>query len=165
VGHTIVVMTIGGNDFASSVLGGDPAGAPLDAAMANLREIVAYLQNPANFPDGTSIFITTVYDPTDGQDQASACFLGFQVPGVAAALDVWRQRYLELGAELGFAVVDSIGHFRGHGWHATETANPYYHSADPTLWFSDCVHPNDRGHHELRQLFFEAIAGGGYSAD
>ena len=30
---------------------------------------------------------------------------------------------------------------------------------DATGWFSDCIHPNDRGHHELRRLFFEAIDG------
>jgi len=36
---------------------------------------------------------------------------------------------------------------------------PYYDATDPTVWFSDCVHPNDRGHQELRRVFFEAISG------
>jgi hypothetical protein len=35
--------------------------------------------------------------------------------------------------------------------------NPYYYADDPTKWFSDCIHPDNRGHSELRRLFFEAI--------
>lgn len=37
--------------------------------------------------------------------------------------------------------------------------NPDYDRADPTGWFSDCIHPNDRVDSELRRLFFEAIDG------
>jgi hypothetical protein len=55
--------------------------------------------------------------------------------------------------------VDALGHFHGHGNNHDDPENPYYDEEDPSGWFDDCVHPNDRGHHEIRRLFFEAVAG------
>jgi len=63
-------------------------------------------------------------------------------------------------AERGFAVLDLRGHFLGHGYHAEDPTVPSYDPEDPTLWFApDCIHPNDRGHHEVRRLFHAAITG------
>ena len=57
-------------------------------------------------------------------------------------------------------MVDMHGHFLGHGLNYDMTDNAEYDAADPTLWFeSDCIHPNERGHHELRRVFFGAMAG------
>ena len=56
-----------------------------------------------------------------------------------------------------FAMIDALGHFHGHGFHFDEPANDYYVAADPTLWFADCVHPNDVGHAQMSGLFHEAI--------
>ena len=58
---------------------------------------------------------------------------------------------------MGFAVIDMLGHFHGHGHNYDHTENPYYDAADPTGWFADCIHANDRGHHEIRRLFYEAM--------
>ena len=42
----------------------------------------------------------------------------------------------------------------GHGFHATSETLESYDANDATEWFdNDCIHPNDRGHHELRRLF------------
>jgi len=68
------------------------------------------------------------------------------------ALDVWRDRYIGLGREMGFAVIDSLGYFHGHGHNYQHMTNPYYDRADPTGWFSDCIHPNDRGHEIIAKL-------------
>lgn len=156
-GHTVVVMTIGGNDLGGRLLAGDYTGAILDDAIANLRSIVGFLQDPAHFPDGTSIFVASIYDPSDGEDHASGCLFDVEFPGISEAIDVWHARYEALSAELGFTVVDATSHFRGHGWNYANPQNPFYDEDDPSLWFSDCIHPNDRGHHELRRLFRAAI--------
>jgi hypothetical protein len=101
-----------------------------------------------------------VYDPSDGTGHVDGCFFNLTLPELVAALDVWRDRYVELATEMGFAVVDGLGHFHGHGHSYADPENPWYDAEDPSGWFDDCVHPNDRGHHEIRRLFFEAIAGG-----
>ena len=156
-GHTIVAITIGGNDLSGSLFSGGFTGQLMEDALDNLAKVVAFLQDPANFPDGTTIYVATVYDPTDGEDHASACYFDVTVPDISAAINVWRERYIDLGKEMGFAVVDTLSHFRGHGWNYGNESNPFYDEDDPSLWFADCVHPNDQGHSEYRRVFFEAI--------
>jgi len=157
MGHSIVVMTLGGNDVQSALLTGNPTGPVLDSAIGNLRAIVQYLQDRANFPDGVSIYAMDVYDPSDGEGFIRGCFFNLMLPEFVLALEVWRTRYIALATEMGFAVIDGLGHFHGHGFHYDNRMNPYYNAADPTPWFNDCIHPNDRGHHEIRRLFYEAI--------
>jgi lysophospholipase L1-like esterase len=156
-GHSIVVITIGGNDLQGAILSPDPTGEVLDDAMENIRVVIEALQDPEDFPDGTSIYLMNVYDPSDGVAQIEGCFFGLMLPQLVAALDVWSDRYIELGTEMGFAVIDALGRFHGHGFYSDDPENPYYDPADATHWFDDCIHPNDRGHHEIRRLFFEAI--------
>lgn len=156
-GHSVVVITIGGNDLQTAIVTGNPEGPPLTTAIANLRTVVGFLQDPANFPDGASVYVGAVYDPSDGEGQIQGCFFNLRLPTFVTALDTWRARYVALGTEMGFAVVDALGHFHGHAHHNDNAENPYYDAADPSRWFSDCIHPNDRGHHELRRLFFQAI--------
>ncbi|MEM9075060.1 MAG: SGNH/GDSL hydrolase family protein [Myxococcota bacterium] len=157
VGHTVVVVTIGGNDLQSALVGGNPTGPLLDRAIAAIRAMAERLLDPTDFPDGTSLYLAAVYDPSDGEAQIDGCFFNLELPELVAALDVWRDRYIELGEELGFSVIDALGHFHGHGHNHMNTENPFYDSADPSFWFADCIHPNARGHHELRRLFYEAM--------
>ena len=128
-------------------------------ALANIGAVVTALQDPARFPDGTSIYVADVYDPSDGTGHVNGCFFDLTLPELITALDVWRDRYIELGTQMGFGIVDMLGHFHGHGYEYATATNPYYDTDDPTLWFADCVHPNDIGHDQIRQLFFEAIDG------
>ena len=158
-GHTVVVLTIGGNDLQSAIGGGDPTGRLLTEALANIRAMVEFFQDPGRFPDGSSIYLANVYDPSDGVARIATCFFGLSLPQLVSALDVWSERYMELGREMGFAVVDTLGAFHGHGPHSSDMSNPFYDAEDPTMWFSDCIHPNPRGHHELRRLFYEAMDG------
>jgi lysophospholipase L1-like esterase len=160
-GHSIVTITIGGNDlFGTAVALGDPTPELLDSAVGKLHDLICWLQDVGRFPDGASIYLMAVYDPTDGAGQAAQCFFGVPVLDFVRVLDAWRDRYVQLGAQLGVAVIDALGAFHGHGFHHDDAANPYYRAADPSLWFApDCLHPNDRGHNELRRLFFEAIDG------
>jgi lysophospholipase L1-like esterase len=158
-GPQIVTITIGGNDLTGALYGGqDPNGAVLTNAIQNIKNLVTDLQDKTKFPGGTSIYLMTVYDPTDGKGQATGCFGGLSAPSFVTALDNWRTQYIKLGTDMGFSVVDALGHFHGHGFNNMDTSNRYYDAMDPSRWFyTDCIHPNDRGHDELRRLFFEAI--------
>ncbi len=158
-GHSIVAITIGGNDLYGRILSlGDPTPALLDAAIENLRDLVGYLHDVKRFPDGTSIYLMAVFDPSDGVGKAPQCFFGLDLAAFVPALDAWRDAYIRLGTELNFAVVDALGAFHGHGLHNGDVGSRYFYAPDPSPWFSpDCRHPNDRGHNEIRRLFFEAI--------
>lgn len=158
-GHSVVVITIGGNDLQLAIISGNPEGATLTTAINNIRQTVQFLQDPANFPDGASIYVSAVYDPSDGEGYIEGCFFNLRLPTFVTGLNTWRSRYVDLGREMGFGVVDALGHFHGHGHNYAHMDNPFFDRTDPSGWFSDCIHPNDRGHHELRRLFFEAIDG------
>ncbi len=158
-GHSVVVITIGGNDLQLAIISGNPEGGVLNSAINNIRQAVQFLQDPANFPDGVSLYLAAVYDPSDGEGFIEGCFFNLRLPAFVTGLNTWRARYIALGQEMGFGVIDALGHFHGHGHNFMHTDNPYYDAADPSGWFSDCIHPNDRGHHEMRRLFFEAIDG------
>ena len=162
--HATVVMTVGGNDIKRILVQGGLAsmfrceavlcGAALDGVLQRLRDIVALLRSPGHFPAGASLYLGTVYDPTDGEDAASA-LEGVRVPGFGRALETWSAAYHALGVELGFTVVDVLGAFRGHGFGRARAEG-----SNTSHWFADWIHPNDRGHHELRCLFYTAIARG-----
>ena len=158
-GHSVVVITIGGNDLQLAIISGNPEGGVLNSAINNIRQAVQFLQDPTNFPDGVSLYLAAVYDPSDGEGFIEGCFFNLRLPAFVTGLNTWRARYIALGQEMGFGVIDALGHFHGHGHNFMHTDNPYYDTADATGWFSDCIHPNDRGHHEMRRLFFEAIDG------
>jgi len=158
-GHSVAVITIGGNDVTTGfAAGADLEGTYLDHALTNIRDTIEFLQDPVRFPDGTSVFIANVYDPGDGVGRVAGCFAGIDLTEASNALLTWARRYDDLAWDYGIGVVDALGAFRGHGFYFEDPANPYHDAADPTLWFKDdCIHPNDRGHQELRRLFFEAI--------
>lgn len=158
VGHTIVVITIGGNNYQILLLvGQDFAGKFLGLAIEDIRDLYNWYQDKKRFPDGVSFYVAVVYDPSDGVGQIDECFGGMELVGAVEGLESWYRAYMDLGREEGFSVVDMLGFFHGHGFHYDDPANPYYDSADPTHWFDDCIHPNNLGHHELRRLFLETI--------
>ena len=149
-GHSIIVVTIGGNDLMRFT--------GIATIEQKLRAFITSLQDPAWFPDGTTILLANVYDPSDGVGSAPQCFNGFDASSLTGQLPTWGEHYATLAKELGVGIVDSLGHFRGHGFHYDDTSNQYYQSTDATLWFAnDCIHPNERGHSELRRLFYEAL--------
>lgn len=166
VGHSIAVMTVGGNDLQQAIYWSQPpAGSVLDNAIVNIAVVANHFQDEENYPDGVSLYVAAVYDPSDGAGVVPGCFGGRDLTEFSAALPVWRERYIELGELKDFAVVDVYRAFLGHGYNHYDENNPHYVADDPSLWFvNDCIHPNDRGHHEIRRLFFEAIDGA-YVAD
>ena len=114
----------------------------------------------SSFPDGSFIYISNVYDPTDDVGQASGCFFSFDLSDIWPYFHDANEAIYNFAEDSGVAMVDLNGHFLGHGWNYDDSDLPVYHSDDPTVWFdADCLHPNDIGHHEVRRLFHAAIDG------
>ncbi len=106
---------------------------------------------------------------TDGTDAADLCIAGLRFEGLSRALLAWEQAYSNLAegfnsaapARVRAVAVPLRQLFLGHGFHYFEASATTYDPYDPTLWLSeqDCIHPNNRGHHELRRIFYQAIRG------
>lgn len=159
-GGTIVVFTIGGNDAQSALLPTSDPAAVIDAALANFEDIVDELTSPDRFAGPVWLYATNVYEPSDGTGQVDDCFFGISYASALPELDRFTDELFALGADRGVAIVDLRAHFRGHGFRHAETDLEAYEADDPSLWFAeDCIHPNNRGHHEIRRLFHAAITG------
>jgi lysophospholipase L1-like esterase len=182
-GHTLVVLTAGGNNLRGELgPGGSPGRSPaLAGALADLTTIFSFFDDPQRFPDGVSLYFATVYDMTDGADSANMCIRGLRFSGLSDALRKWRRGYMALAESynepphpahlsdrsfrhaptLRVVPVDVHHSFLGHGFHYANESNHHFNPYDPTLWLNeqDCIHPNNRGHHELRRAFYQAITG------
>lgn len=160
-GESLVVMTIGGNDITGLMLSGSTDySEPLQAIQDNLRAIVESFQDPDRFPDGAFLYVTNVYDPSDGTGQADECFYGLDMGHLMEPMAQTNADSAAMAAELGFSLVDLHGHFLGHGFNGDEPTNENYAGDDYEQWFyRDCIHPNDVGHNQIRRLFLAAIQG------
>ncbi|MCO4748412.1 MAG: SGNH/GDSL hydrolase family protein [Proteobacteria bacterium] len=156
-GPVFIGVTIGGNDLVSVIL--QPSAQPQTVAAmnTNIGAFIDWTQDTSKFPDGAYVYMANVYDPSDGVGTAAACFQGFDTSSAVAALQQANDNLRTMAETRGFSVVDMHGHFAGHGLNYTMTDIDTYDATDPSLWFeSDCIHPNQRGHHELRRIFFAA---------
>ncbi len=157
-GPTLVVGTIGGNDMLAAVFSGDLEAAT-EVFLANIEQITDFFLDPERFPDGAYLAITNVYEPTDGIGQVEECFYGLDMGPLREDFDVANQATLALAERDGWAWIDLEAHFVGHGFRHDEDGF-WADEDDPTLWFQpDCIHPNTRGHHEVRRLFLAALDG------
>lgn len=162
-GPTTVVVTIGGNDLKNQIRPGAVAsGETLQAALANLRVMVGFFRDAHRFPDGVAIYLSDLFDLTDGMDTAHNCVDGLVLPGFSAAVNDWNRAYAALGREQHITVVPIAQAFQGHAFNYSNRLGRHYNRKDPTLWISsrDCLHPNNRGHRELRDGFWKAINAG-----
>lgn len=166
-GESIVVLTIGGNDMQRAllpmVLASDKEAAYQEQIVPTVERfeaIVDYFQDAQRFPDGVKLYMANVYEPTDNEGQADGCFFSANIIDALPYLDRANDTFRDLAVEKGFGLVDLNGHFEGHGHNHDDETIEAYDADDPTLWMADdCIHPNDRGHHELRRLFLTAIDG------
>lgn len=160
-GEALVVLTVGGNDLQSVLL--DPSGVDERVAktVANWRETAEYFLDAQRFPDGATVLMANVYEPTDAVGQAAGCFYGLNISSLLPSLHEANTQLRGLAEDVGFSALDLRGTFLGHGFHHSNAASAHYDADDPSLWLAnDCIHPNPRGHHEVRALFWRAIAGG-----
>jgi len=164
-GETIVVMTIGGNDMQAAIptvlFGGDAkADEEIAEVIENFNIIADFFDDPDRFPDGVFVYLANVYEPTDDEGYWASCFLGLDISSAMDNLADANDAIREFAQDRGIAMIDMSGHFKGHGFYYDDPANPNFDEADQSLWFAnDCIHPNNRGHHELRRLFYDAIDG------
>jgi hypothetical protein len=166
-GETIVVLTIGGNDLQAAILtllaSSDPDAAAaelIDGVRDNMDTIVDYFDDSARFPDGAYVYIANVYDPTDGVGQAGSCFFGLDLSAYWGYFTDANNEIRDFAETRGVGMIYMAGHFMGHGMNYTDESLDHYDADDNTGWFaSDCIHPNDRGHHEVRRLFWHTIDG------
>jgi lysophospholipase L1-like esterase len=174
-GNTLVVISSGGNDFNDDLLAMvDPvkSAAVAQTALANLGKVAARFANKTAYPGQVTVVMLNVHDPTDGTGNVPlmAGLTGFCTtiqkigllvgPIAVANLVSFDQTLAGAAASPGWALVDNHQAFLGHGFHYNDPASPHYQAADPTLWFHiDCVHGNDRGHHELRRLIWRRLFG------
>jgi lysophospholipase L1-like esterase len=162
-GPTVSVMTVGGNDMqfalASYVTQGEEAAQErVDILLTNLGRIIDELTDPQRFPDGARVYLANVYEPTDAVGYYDGCFGGIDLVPMVGILEGANARIRALAVERGVAMIDLRGHFLGHGFYYDDEGNLAYDPDDPTPWFlDDCIHPNVRGHHEVRSLFWELL--------
>ncbi len=159
-GEVLVVITVGGNDLQSVLL--DPGGVEerIEKTVGNWREMAEYFLDEQRFPDGATVLMANVYEPTDAVGQAGSCFYGLDISSLLPSLHDANTQLRGLAEEGGFSALDMRGTFLGHGFNHSDSSAPHYDDADPSLWMrNDCVHPNPRGHHEIRAMFWRAIAG------
>lgn len=159
-GPVLVIGTLGTGD--NTFGRGSPAGR--EWFLSNLSALLDLLQDPQRFPDGASLYLANIYDQTDGTGHLLDCWPGNDRIALQAAFAAANEGSLALARERGFAWVDTRGHFRGHGGRFDDPTFEAHDPEDPTLWYGDCVHPDPRGHDELRRLFLAAIEGVPFSA-
>lgn len=166
---TVVTVSAGGNDFNDNVRTIiDPTATATVATRAagNVAEVMRLLRGRYHDPARGRFLIvlwTNVHDPTDGTGRVPATFTrGFcatlQNPLFTdalrrVALDNLARFNMALGGAItaqGAFLVDSHRVFTGHGMNA----------AGASRWIdTDCVHPVNEGHHQLRREVFRVFTG------
>lgn len=148
-GGTLVIVTIGGNDAQQALFPGADAEGILSATLTNIQDWVDALQDGTVLGGPVEILLTNIYEPSDGVGQTEACFFGIDYAGLLPLLDGYNEDLGAWAQTVDVGIADLRGHFLGHG---------FVDGAGRDLWLaSDCIHPNDRGHHEIRRLLFGAL--------
>lgn len=156
----LVVITVGGNDLHSVLR--DPSGVEerIEKTVDNWRKIAEYFLDEQRFPYGSTLLMANVYEPTDAVGQVGDCFFGLNISFLLPNLHDANTQLRGLAEEMGFSVLDMRGTFLGHGFNYNDHTALHYNEEDPSLWMANsCTHPNPRGHHEIRAMFWRAIDG------
>lgn len=168
---TIVTLNAGGNDLNDNILTVIDRGATTTAAntiVANYNEIFRLLR--MRYQDTARgrelvVLASNVYDPTDGTGRIPATFTsGFcralQNPLLTdpiRMMAVMNQAYFN--SRMAMSITSNGGHlvdhariFIGHGM-----------NGGAARWLdTDCAHPIDIGHHEMRREWFFVLTGERY---
>jgi lysophospholipase L1-like esterase len=158
-GDVLVTITIGGNDLnfhaPDAVLGLD--GPDKTKFTSLLQGVLDELATPARLGSGkVYILEANVYDASDGKGDwtsGGAACPKYNVPSsqdqdVFAAWNKIITDQIAAHASADY-VFDIHGLFGGHGFN--NATDPWY--------FTDCIHPNQKGHAELRREAWRMITG------
>lgn len=151
-GHTLVVIWVGGNDISPLLLASDEEAQDSydnelgPSIRADWESMLAWVDDPANFPDGATLIINTQFNPFD---DCSADPFAFMSPLKTMLLGDYNDelRAYADGNDRRF-VADQYPVFLGHGHHWNSDECPHYESTND-YWMiggTDLVHPNTLGH-------------------
>ena len=169
----IICITTGGIDLIHPYGRGTPReGAMFGADFATAKPWIERFETrlgrmmemlSEKFPGGCAVFIATIYDPTDGEEdienagpifwlspwpEGMAIFNGFN-DAIKRTAEKYDHVYL----------VDVHKVMLGHGIHCRDRDNAHYHPDDPTYWYYvNLEDPNQRGYDAIRRAFLNAIA-------
>ena len=170
--NTLVVMTVGGNDLSSLTTGftegrsHEELWAETHAFMADVREAVAWLEEPGRFPAGISIIFTDLYEFTDATGDTTSCpaaaLAGFDEPVTDPALPemvVWAmEEFMSIAVDSDSDMLFLLEQFCGHGYHRDDPDSVCYRGPDAELWFdATCIHPNPAGHAVIADMFLDVV--------
>ncbi|MCG3172342.1 MAG: hypothetical protein GMKNLPBB_00492 [Myxococcota bacterium] len=166
---TLIVMTVGGNDFAAMAKKGT-SGAPkeeifkmVDHAVKLLGEAIAHLRDPKNFPNGSYIIFANNYEFTDGTGDLESCptaklagFAGKWPEGRDPAIR-FNEQYMKLAVETKTDMIFMLEHFCGHGFFHDDPKNQCYKAGNERWFDLTCIHPNPTGHNVIAKMFQAVI--------
>lgn len=173
--RTLVIMTIGGNDIASITKNGAPSGGHTLAEVtmqtqefvAKLEDAVAWVKDPANFPNGAELVFANMFEFTDATGDVGSCpaagVAGFDEPWAdPQALEdlvVWaNEEYMRIAVDHGADLIFMLEHFCGHGFHHDDPMNRCYRGPTSERWFDvSCIHPNPTGHDVIADMFMAVV--------
>jgi hypothetical protein len=156
-GHVFVMIYVGGNDLAAYIFGTDQAaidgwndttGPEVAAAW---EEILAFLGDPANFPDGVTLLMNTQYNPFDDCTAPPYFVTETKIELLHAHNDALVAR--AQSQPWGF-IADQHPSFLGHGHYVDDAGCPYYDESFDG-WMGDLIHPNVAGHRHLADVMIE----------
>lgn len=147
-----MTITSGGNDLKDALV---EAATGLDALLvARMQGHIAAALDGLNdrFGDrGLTVYLANVYDSSDGRGNFGlhcrfARRLGAIVIPTDPIFERWNAAHAAETERTGQVLVDLHSAFYGHGY-----------NSDDNWYAEDCTHPNRRGHHELRALFWDHL--------
>jgi lysophospholipase L1-like esterase len=157
-GDVLVTVTIGGNDLNDHAY---YAISQQDETYrqqltAHLQAELAELTKPGRLGTGkVTILEANIYDASDGQGNWQS--VGHCGPNVDVASSLEIQGFANWNGIIAqqIAAVSTVDHpldlhglFNGHGYNSTDN-----------WYFTDCLHPNKKGHNMLRSAFWQQLTG------
>jgi hypothetical protein len=153
---TLATVTMGGNDLLVAYGDATAARRAIRTVVDNGRLVLAGLQ--VLMGSRAPIVVATVYDPSDGTDDAGRLGL----PPWPEALELLAELNRELRAladEHRALVADVYARFLGHGLAVGDPAQPAARPPDRGLWYCRLFEPNAWGASEIRAGFGRRLSG------
>lgn len=165
--RTLVVITIGGNDVIhlteDAAGGATPAQlvAARDAFVQEIEAAILWLRAPGRFPNGVSVVLANIYDPTDGSGEVPllCALLGIEplLPVDSLVIEA-QESLLAIAVANGIDLVFARERFCGHGVNAADASAPCYRGPGTATWIDEtCIHPAADGHAALAADFLDTI--------
>ncbi len=158
-GHVLVMIYIGGNDLAPYIFASDQAAIngwnnTAGPAVAQAwEEILAFLGDEGNFPDGVTLLMNTQYNPFD--DCTAAPYFVTEVK--AMLLHEHNQALTDRANSRPWAfIADQHPSYLGHGHHVNVASCASY-NASFDGWMNDLIHPNATGHGNLADVMGQVV--------